>query len=546
MKRIPLTALMAASACFPFAFSHAQTAPAPVKTLVLYDAPSADQYSKLGQAYAIMLRNLLGHFDSTVDMMPVQNYVAGKVNDYQATFYLGSSYEHQVPSAFLADAVSTSKTVVWFKYNLWQLAWNPAYGFSTKFGFNFSQLRGMNATPTSANPAPGFFDSVVYKGMAMPKYYAFNASTGAIAADPDIGVVQVTDPTRAAALVSVNNTKTSEQAPYLTRSANFWYFADVPFSFIGPRDRYLVFADVLHDILGINHPESHKAMVRLEDVGALVSPTAMRTLTDYLWNKKIPFSVAAIPEYRDPLGVYNGGIAETVSLANAGNLKSALNYALARGGKIVMHGYTHQYGSLRNRYSAVSGDDFEFWNAAANTPVAEDSTAWATGRLRAGLDELRNNGYTPFAWEAPHYQSSPSSALAVPPIFSTTYQRVVYYTSLQPNFDAATNKDFAVGQFYPYVIKRDHYGQRVLPENLGNIEYDISAIDPSSNIVYTWQDLYLNARYARVVRDGYASFFFHPFWLEPELKVPGMRDFRSLVDGISGLGYTWVGASTVQ
>jgi uncharacterized protein YdaL len=36
-------------------------------------------------------------------------------------------YDHPLPAAFLADAAVTSKTLVWFKYNLWQLAWDPAY-----------------------------------------------------------------------------------------------------------------------------------------------------------------------------------------------------------------------------------------------------------------------------------------------------------------------------------------------------------------------------------------------------------------------------------
>jgi hypothetical protein len=92
----------------------------------------------------------------------------------------------------------------------------------------------------------------------------------------------------------------------------------------------------------------------LEDVGALVTAQSMRTLSDYLSSKAIPFSIAAIPFYRDPLGEYNGGVAQEIHLAQATRLKNALNYARARGGKIVMHGYTHQYNSMRNPHSAVS------------------------------------------------------------------------------------------------------------------------------------------------------------------------------------------------
>lgn len=534
--RFVLAALLGAAALV----AQPAAAQAGPKTLIVYDGPPNTEFSRLGMAYGIMLKNLIGHFDSNAEMLPVHSYTAGKMQDYAAIFYLGSYYDNPLPAAFLSDVSTTQKTVVWFKYNLWQLAWNPAYGFPAKFGFDFASLRGMNAVPTAANPAPGFFDTISYKGKPFVKYYTFNGATGTINADPDIGVATVLDPLKATTLVPVSNPKTGETAPYVLRSGNFWYVADMPFSFIGPRDRYLVLTDLLHDMLGVNHAESHKALVRLEDVGAMVSVSAMRRLTDYLYGKRIPFSIAMIPRYVDALGVYNNNIPQTVPLSQATNLKASLNYALPRGAQIVMHGYTHQYSNLRNPHTGVSGDDYEFWNIAANSPVAEDSTAWALGRLNAGLSELRNNGYTPVAWETPHYHASALASKAMSTVFANTYQRVVYFTADQPNFNAAINKDFGVGQIFPYVIKKDHYGQRVIPESLGNIEYDISTIDPTSNFNYTWQDIVTNAEYGKTVRDGYASFFFHPFWLETSIGTPGLADFKKAVEGISSLGYSWI------
>ena len=538
---LSIALLLAAALVAPPA--SAQAGP---KTLIVYDGPPNTEFSKLGMAYSIMLKNLMGHFDSNAEMLPVQNYVAGKMQAYDAIFYMGAYYDNPLPAAFLADVMATPKTVVWFKYNLWQLAWNPAYAFQSKFGFNFASLRGLNAVPTAANPAPGFFDTITYKSKPFVKYYTFNGATGAVNADPDIGVTTISDATKATTLVPVTNPKTGETVPYVLRSGNFWYVADMPFSFIGPRDRYLVLTDLLHDMLGVNHAQSHQALVRLEDVGAMVSVSAMKTLTNYLYGKKIPFSIATIPRYVDALGVYNGNIPQTVPLSQATNLKTSLNYALARGGEVVMHGYTHQYSNMRNKYTGVSGDDYEFWNIVANSPVAEDSTAWALGRLNAGKTELTSNGYTPVAWETPHYHASALASKAMPQVFPTTYQRVVYFTADQPNFNAAINKDFGVGQIFPYVIKKDHYGQRIIPENLGNIEYDISAIDPTSNFNYTWQDIVTNAEYGKTVRDGFASFFFHPFWLEPAVGVPGYADFQKTITGITHLGYTWVAPSKVQ
>jgi uncharacterized protein YdaL len=516
------------------------------KVLVLYDAPSGTAYDKLTFAYAIMMRNLLGHFDATVDLQPVQNYTAGTVNNYNATFYLGGSYDFQLPAAFLADAATTSSTLVWCKYNLWQLAWNPGYNFTATRGIQFNDLVGLNAQPSSGNPNPGFYDTVQYKGLNFVKYYQYDAARNVVNADPDLGSVTVTDATKASVVVPVLNSANSATLPYIVRSGNFWYVADMPFSFIGPRDRYLVFADLLHDMLGIDHAENHKALVRLEDVGAMVSVQTMKTLSDYLAKKRIPFSVAVIPRYVDAFGLYNGGVPQEIQLAQAKNLQTAVNYARGKGAELVMHGFTHQYDHMRNPNTGVSGDDFEFWNIVDNTPVAEDSVQWAYGRMSNGLTDMRAIGWNPIAWEPPHYQASANAAHAAQQVFSTTYMRAVYYTADQPNFFAAVSKDFSVGQFYPYAVGRDYYGERIIPENLGNIEYDISTIDPTSNYNYTADDIITNAQYAKVVRDGVASWFFHPFWLEPSLGTPGFQDFQKTIDGITALGFTWVAPSTVR
>ncbi len=533
----------------------AQAQTTPIRALVLYDQAASGPYAKLGMAYAIMLRNLLGHWNTEVDMRPVQNYTAGQVNNYSAIFYLGSSYDLPIPAAFLADAYSTTKTVVWFKYNLWQLAWNPSYtGFNAKYGFMFSSLRGMDAAPTSANPNPGFFDTVTYKSRPLAKYYTYDAASGAINADPDVGVTQVLDATKAQQLVPIRNSRTGEVIPYVVRGGNFWYFADLPFSYIGPRDRYLVICDMLHDILGVATPTQQRALVRLEDVSALVNQNSMTVLSNYLKSKSIPFGVATIPYYTDPLGVYNNGTPQTVRMTTTGTLARSLNYALQNGGKIVLHGYTHQYSNVRNPHTAVSGDDYEFWDIVNNRVLPGDTVAAHKTRIQNGVAELKRGGFTAFAWEPPHYQMSPNAyaaAAQVPmdplqPNKFTTWQRAVYYTATTPNLSpTATNRDYAVGQFFPYVINKDYYNQRILPENLGNIEYDIRDIDPSSNFNYTWQDLKLNAENAKVVRDGFASFFFHPFWLESELNKPGFQDFQSIINAIEALGYQWVDASTL-
>jgi uncharacterized protein YdaL len=481
------------------------------------------------------------HFDSEAELVPVQQYVAGKLNGYDATFYLGAYYNNPVPASLLVDIKASPKTVVWFNYNLWQFAWDAQYGFGQRYGFNLDGVRGLNATPTAANPTPGFFDTVAYKGKDFVKYYAYDSAANQVNADPDIGRTNIIDPAKASAVVTVGNPKTAEVAPYIVRSGNFWYVVDMPFSYIGPRDRYLVLTDILHDMLGVNHTENHRAMVRLEDVDAMVSVASVKTLSDYLQSKQVPFSIATVPKYVDSLGLYNDGVPITVPLSAATNLKTALNYAKARGGEIVMHGYTHQYSNIKNINTGVSSDDYEFWDMVSNTPVAEDSIPWAQERYDAGLADLAAHGYATTIWEPPHYQASALAYKAVPSKFATTYQRVVYYTADNPNFNASIGKDFAVGQIFPYMIEKDYYGQRIIPENIGNMEYNGDG-DPVSNVEYTWQDLHINAQYALVVRDGFASFFFHPFLLNA-IGPQALQDFKNVVEGITALGYVWTSPS---
>lgn len=517
---------------------------AATRALILYDAPAV-AYGKLGLLYAIMLRNLLGHFSLQVDLAAVETYTPGRVENYDATFYIGSYFDNVLPTAFLQDVMSTQCTVVWMRYNLWRLAWDPTYAFTARFGIAFDGVAGFNSPPSVDNPAPGFFDMVQYKDLPFHKYYVYDSGIQTALADPDVGLIRITDSQLAQSVVPIfDSTNTVPRStPYIVRAANLWYIADIPFSFINARDRYVVFSDVLHDILDSAHEENHPAMVRLEDVSAMVDLAAMQQLTDYLYLRQIPFSVAVIPLFRDPFGVYNNGQPQEITLGAASDLLQALAYATARGGRVVMHGYTHQYDAVRNPYTAVSGDDFEFWDARSNAPIAEDArAAWLRNRINRGLADFAAVGLTSFAWETPHYQGSPRTFAAVRTRFTTRYERSFYYTARVPRLNLPPTdpaRDFAGGQFFPFVVLKDHYGQRVIPENLGNIEYDISGADPISNVNYRWEELLTNARYARVVRDGVASFFFHPFWVEQTLGLPALSDFKNLVEGITALGYTW-------
>ena len=517
-----------------------------MQVLVLYDAPAPGvDGNKLGKAYAIMLRNLIGHWDAQVTMAPVQSYAEGGVDAHDATFYIGWYYGHPLPGGFLNDVRHTRKTVVWIKSNLWQL--DAAVDLQARYGFRFTGLRGADAAPTVERPRPGFFDTVDYKGLALRKHYAYDPARNAGAGDVEIGATAITDPARAALVVPIRHGLTGEQVPYVLRSGAFWYVADLPLSYIGPRDRYLVLCDLLHDMLGTRMPTVQRALVRLEDVSHTVSFDAITRLTDYLHARHIPFGIATIARFRDQHGVHSRGEPRDVPYVQAHTLRQSLQYMVARQGRVVAHGWTHQRDGDASIGGGVSGSGFEFWDAAANRPVPQDSLPWALQRVDNAIAELRTDRLNPIAFEMPHYQGSPLAYKAVRKRFPVSWGRLTYFTSDDPKLSPDDpDRDFAVGQFFPFVIQQDHYGNRVLPENIGFIGPHAStqlASYPSGQFGaghFVAEDLIENARHAAVVRDGFAAFFFHPLLLERSPGDPGMDAFRKVIEGLTALGFTWV------
>ncbi len=71
-------------------------------------------------------------------------------------------------------------------------------------------------------------------------------------------------------------------------------------------------------------------------------------------------------------------------------------------------------------------------------------------------------------------------------------------------------------QPFPYPVRLREYGVNVIPENLGYIDID----DPDPGPIL------LGAKRMQIVRDGVASFFFHPFVPLQHLKttIRGMKE----------------------
>jgi uncharacterized protein YdaL len=209
------------------------------------------------------------------------------------------------------------------------------------------------------------------------------------------------------------------------------------------------------------------------------------------------------------------------------------------GGTLIMHGYTHQYGAVANPYDGVSANDFEFYKAhidATNNvvydgPVAEDSAAWVNGRIMSSALTFMVAGLaTPTIFEPPHYAASAVDYKAINTTFGKRYDRGLYFPGLLSG--AAVDYTKLSGQFFPYMV-RDVYGSAVVPENIGNIE----PVAFNNHPPRLPADLVASAKRNLVIRDGSASLFYHPYL--------GTAYLKTTVEGIQGLGYTFVTANSM-
>jgi uncharacterized protein YdaL len=493
-------------------------ATAPSGTLILYDSTGA--YGWLGELYGIAAITLAGHFGTTASK-PVVNYVAGDIAKYKAVIYVGSTYDEPLPVAFLDDVLATTVPVMWIYDNIWQLA-NRSTTFATTYGFN-----------------PWVFDfatvgSVTYRGTALTRD-ATNAC--------GLMTFSTLDTTKVATLATATRAD-GTTLPWAIRSTakNFTYVTENPFAYIDFNDRYLAFCDMLFDLIAPTTATQHRALARLEDVSPVEDASAIKTITDYLYAQSVPFSIALIPLYKDPLGIDNGGVNTTIKWTDSATkqLLTNIKYATTHGGTVIMHGYTHQYGSQKNPYSGISADDFEFFmahvDAATNNVIYDgavpgDSASWATGRVNSGLSAIKAAGLTaPTIFEYPHYAGSAVDSKAIKGVIGTAYHRGLFFTGdLGINTPTTAH---SIGLFYPYAVT-DVYGWKVKPENLGNYEplaYNNHPPRLPADLAYT-------ATKNLIVRDGVASFFFHPYY--------PIQNIKDIVTGIKAAGYKFVAASAV-
>lgn len=415
--------------------------------------------------------DLLGHFGLKGALARIEEYNAGDLNRYRFIIMLAVDSRKAVyPQSLINNIRNTSLPVFWIGNHLGDLTSDPQ--FATRIGF---RLAGPGITQG--------FKTVNYKGTSLTKN------------DPAISPVEILDQAKAKVVATAQNTE-GKLLPYIVHSGDFWYCADSPFGFAAEGDRYLAFCDILHDFFKMPHQEERKALLRLEDVSIEDDPGDLRDLADYLHARKVPFQISLIPIFINPEEKTE------IYLSDRPDFVRAIRYMVSKGGSVVMHGVTHQY-------RGKSADDYEFWDEFSDHPTPTDSRDLIEKKLRLGLDECFKNGIYPLSWETPHYAASKLDYRVFAEYFNSAYDRNLSLDRVES------------GHFFPYTTT-DRYGRFIIPENLGYIP--LEKPDPAL--------LVKNCERLRVVRDGVASFFFHP-WLD-------RKYLESCIDGIEGQGYRFI------
>ena len=452
------------------------TAAAQQRVAVYFEGPAVEE--NLGRGDAYQLAQLMGHFNTTTSVRSVVDFKRGDLEGLDAVFFIGYTLDCAPPAVFMQAMADRAGTTVWLHTGM--LAFGAAHDLDSRYGFK----------PTVIDTVKGW--TRVIRGED-----TFTKT------EPNITLCRVTDPGRCR-VVAEAHSRRKGRTPYILNSGAFWYVADSPFAFAEERDRYLLFADVLHEILGENHPESHRAILRIEDVHPLEEPDRLREMADLLYDEDVPFLVSIIPFYIDP----ERGL--RVSLTDKPEFVDAIRYMVEHGGTVAMHGATHQY-------KGITAADYEFWDVYHGGPLQNESLEYVRTKVHTSLEECIRNGIYPILWETPHYTASMITYDAVSDIFSSAMEQRC----------AINHSDYT--QFFPYIIERDIHGQKIYPENLGYVPLDPQ--DPEKSR----RQVELMIGHARVnlgVRDGFASAFYHSF-------VPH-ENLQRLVRGFKDLGYSFV------
>ncbi|MGL4820822.1 MAG: DUF2334 domain-containing protein [Bacilli bacterium] len=266
-----------------------------------------------------------------------------------------------------------------------------------------------------------------------------------------------------------------------------------------------------------------KKFIWIEDVHPQSDAKKLQEMTDYLYDREIPYFVSIIPVYRD------GWTGKEVRFADVPELAKVIRTMNTQGASFILHGYTHQY------RESVTGQGFEFWDVRYDRPVYQAANEvvnrridvavgeayqkkYITSRIESALKELAALGIKPVAFEAPNYAFPPDSYGLLADYFSTYIGKV-----------QVSNTTYKSMYTTPYISKPTFaQGMTVIPDTIGYVRSGVTA----EQMVRRANEL---AEHNGTIISGY----YHPFL--------GMSQFETLVKGFEQLEHVqWMSGSELN
>jgi hypothetical protein len=299
------------------------------RTLILHDRGNVG--SDAGAAYATLMANLSSHF-GPVKVAEAGSYRPGEMLPYDLLIYVGSGYGETLPESLLKDVNSGKRPVLWLKQNIDQLASEGT--FYRAYGWLWKDFDGPSKFKIKYKRAvlePS--DS----GAGLTTFSKLDKNRVRILATADVG---------------------DKSVPWAVRSKRLTYIADLPLGSEVTQDASLALTDLLHDLGPGADPATfnrHRALVRIEDIGPMSDPKALRNIAEAMKREGIPYSIAVYPVYVGPMV---RGRQKTVRLADRPEVVRTIVEMLDGGATLVLHGYSHQFGNRRNPRTGESGADY--------------------------------------------------------------------------------------------------------------------------------------------------------------------------------------------
>ncbi len=379
--------------------------------LLLHDA--GEDPGRAEQRLIASALDLLGHFDADVALCSAQSYEPQQLAGYDVAVYLGLREGAFLPQALLTDCYDLDRTICWLGANFDQLAMRYSLG---RYGFEIEAL--------SPEPAP---TRVTYEGM--PYWRPEGPLRRISCTRPDVCTVLATAE------------RGADRRPYAVRTGRLWYFPELPLARTRRLGTHLILCDQMHDVLDRPHEDRRVALIVVRGVSPSTDSGRLSGLIRRLYRAGVAFAIEV--QAFEPTTAPG----QLMRLSRKRGLVSVLRGAQRDGATMVasVPYWARPEGEHAPAFALESGPD------------ADEDQPWLSAPLLEVLEELSRCGLYSPAWAAPRAVLTEEEAGELARVCSTVLDR------------SAADEENGMPPAMPFLIRRDRWGQIVMPDNLPSL-----------------------------------------------------------------------------